>query len=280
MTFIVHGASGAQGAPVLHLLRSEGLTAVAARQHTPRGDDQGEVVADLGSAESLIDAYTSTQGVFVHLPLASEEDRATYAENIVRALRATLPGMVVISTSGEALDEVPDDAALARLIRGVRALALRSAVVAPRIYLENLLLPGVLTAVKEHGRLPYPLPAQTPVSWSSHADVARVVVHLLTGRFTSPEVHVGHLPGLRGDDLARGFSEWVGRHVHYEAITPEEFQRLLTPDFGEVTASGIAEGYRDMARVPEVLISERRSAQHQFGIEPATVAAWLSTHAS
>ena len=66
------------------------------------------------------------------------------------------------------------------LIDGVTGSGVPTAVVAPRLYLENLLLPVVLAPTREEGVLRYPLPTSFPVSWSSHLDVAEVVARLLT----------------------------------------------------------------------------------------------------
>ena len=187
MADIIHGATGAQGSPVLSALTSAGRTAVAAVRH-PEAVPAGVVArqVDLASADSLAAAYEGADGVFVHLPMGAPEAAAAQARAVVEAVTRARPGRVVISTSGQIVDQpgsplqAPADSPIMTLIDGVTGSGVPTAVVAPRLYLENLLLPVVLGPVREEGVLRYPLPASFPVSWSSHLDVAEVVARLLT----------------------------------------------------------------------------------------------------
>ena len=73
MVDIIHGATGAQGSPVLSALTSAGRTAIAAVRHpetVPAGIAARQV--DLASADSLASAYEGAEGVFVHLPRSEE----------------------------------------------------------------------------------------------------------------------------------------------------------------------------------------------------------------
>ena len=146
--------------------------------------------------------------------------------------------------------------------------------VAPRLYLENLLLPVVLTPVCEEGVLRYPLPASFPVSWSSHLDVADVVARLLTDASITGTVAVGHLPGLTGPDLAAAFSSHLGREVRFESITPEAFGELITPLFGPAAAP-VIELYRALNTRDGNTIAEDGSAQELLGLRPRPIEQWL-----
>ena len=147
--------------------------------------------------------------------------------------------------------------------------------VAPRLYLENLLLPVVLTPVREEGVLRYPLPASFPVSWSSHLDVAEVVARLLTDASpTTGTVGVGHLPGLTGPDLAAAFSNHLGREVRFEGITPEAFGELITPLFGPAAAP-VVELYQVLNTQDGSTIAEDGSAQELLGLRPRSIEQWL-----
>ena len=182
MVDIIHGATGAQGSPVLSALTSAGCTAIAAVRHpetVPAGIAARQV--DLTSADSLASAYEGADGVFIHLPMGAPEAAAAQARAVVEAVTRARPGRVVISTSGQIVDQpgsplqAPADSPVMTLIDGVTGSGVPTAVVAPRLYLENLLLPVVLDPACQEGVLRYPLPASFPVSWSSHLDVAPVV---------------------------------------------------------------------------------------------------------
>ncbi len=280
--YIVHGATGAQGSPVLSALQAAGRRAVAAvRDISAVPDGVDAVAVDLADADSLTAAYTGAEGVFLHLPMDAPERVAVYADAAVAALAAARPARVVISTSGEVVDapgtpfQSADDSPIVTLIRGAEEAGIPTAVVATRLYLENLLLPVVAEPTREEGVLRYPLPESFPVSWSSHLDVADVVVRLLTGTEVTGTVAVGHLPALTGPDLAAGFAAHLGRAVRYEGIAPAEFGRLIAPLFGPEASAPVVELYEFLNTQPGNVIAEENSAQRLLGLTPRSVSAWL-----
>ena len=282
MVDIIHGATGAQGSPVLSALTAAGCTAIAAVRHpeaVPGGIAARQV--DLASADSLASAYEGADGVFVHLPMGAPEAAAVQARAVVEAVDRTRPGRVVISTSGQIVDQpgsplqAAADSPIMTLIDGVTGSGVPTAVVAPRLYLENLLLPVVLAPARQEGVLRYPLPASFPVSWSSHLDVAEVVARLLTDASpTTGTVGVGHLPGLTGPDLAAAFSSRLGREVRFEGITPEAFGKLITPLFGPAAAP-VVDLYRALNAQDGSTIAESSSAQELLGLRPRPIGQWL-----
>ena len=282
MADIVHGATGAQGSPILSALTSAGRTAIAAVRH-PEAVPDGIVArqVDLASVASLASAYKGADGVFVHLPMGAPEAAAAQARAVVEAVAQARPGRVVISTSGQIVDQpgsplqATADSPIMTLIDGVTGSGVPTAVVAPRLYLENLLLPVVLDPACQEGVLRYPLPASFPVSWSSHLDVADVVVRLLTDASpTTGTVGVGHRPGLTGPDLAAAFSSHLGREVRFEGITPEAFGELITPLFGPAAAP-VVELYRALNAQDGNTIAEDSSAQELLGLRPRPIEQWL-----
>ncbi|EQM88105.1 hypothetical protein L681_00950 [Stenotrophomonas maltophilia MF89] len=230
--------------------------------------------------DSLAAAYRGADGVFVHLPQTVEENRVNFARNIAKAVEIAKPGRVVISTSGLIVDEpdsplhAPANSAISLLIDGVQQTGVSTAVIAPRLYLENLLLPMVLGPVQAEGMLRYPLRADFPVSWSSHLDVAEVAERLLTDSLITGVVGVGQLPGLSGADLAEGFTRHLGREVVFESIQPEDFGKLVQPILGPATGAVIGL-YQALSTVPANTIIPISSAQQRLGITPCTVPQWL-----
>ena len=282
MADIIHGATGAQGSPVLSALTAAGHTAIAAVRHpetVPDGIAARQV--DLASADSLTSVYEGADSVFIHLPMGAPEAATAQARAVVEAVARTRPGRVVISTSGQIVDQpgsplqATADSPIMTLIDGVTGSGVPTAVVAPRLYLENLLLPVVLAPASQEGVLRYPLPASFPVSWSSHLDVAEVVARLLTDASpTTGTVGVGHLPGLTGPDLAAALSSRLGREVRFEGITPEAFGDLITPLFGPAAAP-VVELYRALNAQDGSTIAEGSSAQELLGLRPRPIEQWL-----
>lgn len=274
MNIIVHGATGAQGSPVLNTLKSAGHLPVAAVRDA--SGVAGEAVSvDFTSVESLTAAYAGADGVFIHLPLAAPGAQEDFARNVAGALEKTRPARVVFSTSGYPASTESPLTAHAILAAYLGASGLSYAVVEPRLYLENLLLPPVMNVVKKEGTLKYPLKSGYKASWSSHLDVADVVVRLLTESGITGNVSVGSLPALSGADLARGFSAYLGTEVRYESITPQEFGMATVPLFGEAGVLPVVEAYEHRQSQPGDVIAEPRSAQKLLGIAPRTVEEWL-----
>lgn len=271
MTYVIHGATGAQGAPVVSVLAAAGRPVVALTRNADTVVDGARVVAaGYSSVADLTQAYRDAEGVFVHLPVVSEEDRQAYARNIVAAVSEARPARVVVSTSGFA------DSAVATLVRGLTDSGVSHAVIAPELYLENLLLPPVLASVRETGALRYPLRADFAASWASHLDIADVAAALFERPDVTGEVAVGQYPAITGPELAEAFSTRLGRKVAYEASAPEEFRTSLAPLLGEGPAAGVAASYQAMASLPDRSIEPERSAQKLLGVTPRSTGQWLS----
>jgi uncharacterized protein YbjT (DUF2867 family) len=277
MTYVIHGATGAQGAPVVAVLAAAGKAVTALTRNADAVVDgaQRVVAAGYGSTAELTEAYRGADGVFVHLPVVSEEDRQTYARNIVAAVRAARPARVVFSTSGAPIDPETDGAAAA-LVSGLADIGVSHAVIAPTFYLENLLMPYVIDTVRKEGVLPYPIRADFPASWASHLDIADAVVALFDRPDVTGVVSVGQYPAITGPDLAEAFAAHFVRDVVFEQITPEQFRSSVAPLIGEGPAADVAGAYAAMSRLPDRSITPENSAQKLLGITPRTTHQWLT----
>lgn len=282
MTYVIHGATGAQGGPVLARLIRSGKHAVAAVRNTSAVKDVSAVAVDNASVDSLATAYQGAKGVFIHLPVVAEADRLQYAHNIAQAIARIKPKRVVISTSGWVVDEPssplqnPPESAISTLIREVQQTGVSLAIVAPRLFFENLLIPVVLDSVKSEGILRYPLQTDYPVSWSSHLDVAEVVERLLTDTSVTGIVGVGQAPGIIGQDLAESFANYLSMPVSFHSIKPEAFGEMIAPLFGEGAAAGVVAGYQAQAQASGNSIAVETSAQNLLGLTPRTLQQWLT----
>ncbi|WP_327587961.1 NmrA family NAD(P)-binding protein [Nonomuraea sp. NBC_00507] len=275
MTYVIHGATGAQGAPVVAALAAAGKSVTALTRNPDAVVDGARVVAaGYSSTEELTEAYRSADGVFVHLPVVSEEDRQTYARNIVAAVREARPARVVFSTSGYPIDPTGDDAVSA-LVRDLADSGASHAVIAAELYLENLLMPYVIDTVREQGALPYPIRADFPVSWASHLDIADVAVALFERPDVTGVVSVGQDPAITGPDLAEAFGAHFGKNVVFEQITTEQFRTSVAPLIGEGPAADVAGAYAAMSTLPDRSITPENSAQKLLGVTPRTTGQWL-----
>lgn len=272
MTYVIHGATGAQGGPVVAALVAAGESVGALTRSADAVVDGARVLpVDLSSVAELTEAYRGADGVFVHLPVVAPEEQLAYARNIVAAVSAARPARVVFSTSGE-----PGDAA-AVVMKGLADSAVPTAVIQPMYYLENLLLPFVADGIRERGVLPYPLRDGMRVSWVSHLDIADAAVSLFGRPDICGTVTIGQYPGVTGSDLAAAFGDRVGRPVVYEQITPDSFRESVAPLIGEGPAAGVAATYAAVLTAPAREIAPHHSVQSTLGITPRTTREWLDT---
>lgn len=280
MSFIIHGATGAQGGPLFNLLLSKGETVLAAVRDPAKCGGLPVIAVDNNSADSMATAYADADGVFFHLPQAPEEIRIKQAHNFLEAINKAKPKRVVLSTSGAVIDQpgslvqVSQNSAMGILSQGISDSNISYAIVAPRLYLENLLLPMVLNGVKNDGVLAYPIRADLAVSWSSHLDIAEIAERLLKSHEVTGIIGVGNLPGIKGAVLAEGFSARFQRPVQFEAQSPEDFRKLLEPMFGPAAAN-VAAFYQALAGLDANVIAEDTSAQKLLGMAPRSVEQWL-----
>ncbi|CAM5701234.1 SDR family oxidoreductase [Streptomyces canus] len=284
MTYVIHGATGAQGAPVVTALAAADKSVVALTRNAEATVAGARVVAaDYSSVENLTAVYRDAEGVFIHLPIVAEEDRRACARNVVAAVRAAQPDRVVFSTSGFVLDDPGNgyhdgtaESAVATLADGLAGSGVSHAVIEPRLFFENLLMPHVVGAVREQGVLRYPLPDGFRVSWASHLDIADVAAALFERQDVTGVVSVGQYPAITGQDLAEAFSARLGRDAVYEAITPDAFRASAAPLIGEGPAADVADSYKAMGALPDRSITPERSAQKLLGITPRTAIQWLT----
>lgn len=276
MTYVIHGATGAQGAPVVAALTAAAKPVTALTRNPDAVVEGARVLAaDHSSTEELTAAYRGAAGVFVHQPVVSEEDRRTQAHHIVAAVRAARPSRVIFSTSGAPIDADTGGAA-AILVAGLADAGVSHAVIAPTFYLENLLMPYVVDAVRERGVLPYPIRADFAASWASHLDIADVAVALFDRPDITGVVSVGQFPAITGPDLAEAFGARFGKDVAFEPITPEQFRGSVAPLIGEGPAVDVAAFYAAMSTLPGRSITVENSAQKLLGIQPRTTGQWLA----
>jgi uncharacterized protein YbjT (DUF2867 family) len=279
MPYIVHGATGAQDSPVVSALTAVGADVSAlTRDHELSIPGVETVVADLTSSDSLATAYGDADGVFVHLPAAPDEALRPLARNIVTALRAANPSRVVISTSGTPVSSAQgEDSALGSLIAGVAEAGISHAVIEPRLFFENLLMPPLVEAVRSEGVLRYPVREDMPISWASHLDIADAAAALLlTKTETTGIVGVGQLPGITGKDLATAYAAHLGRDVVFEAVVPADFGKNIASAVGEAAATSVVAAYQAMWEAPARVIDEVTSSQRKLGLTPRTTEQWLS----
>lgn len=284
--YAVFGASGAQGSAIAAALVGAGRAVRGiSRAGTSAADGVDAVAADLGDRDQVYAALDGVSHVSLTIPLCYDPTLVRrYAENVVAAAAERGVRGVVLN-SNTRIPAGPTDAAAFETRRIAEEVVLGGEVPAvvlrPAIYLENLLAPGVVDAVKNAGVLAYPLPAVTPVSWISHADLGQAVAAVLTSHEVSEDL-VGQIldiggPDLTGTELAEAVGAAAGRPLSFVPLDPALFEKGLAEFLGADAAAGVAGLYHWVGRDPETAVmSGGADGLKKLGVTPTSAADWAA----
>ncbi|MCL2586172.1 MAG: NAD(P)H-binding protein [Streptosporangiales bacterium] len=279
MTFLVVGATGNVGGPLVSRLLEQGhpvraLVRDAARARKVLPDGAEIAVGDLNDEESLAAAARGTDGVF----FMQVEPLPAQAESMVRAARAAgVRRIAVLSSVGTVLDPPPViGAGIAARDRVFRASGLDVTYLRPNLLMSNAL--WWAPSVRAEGRV-YDAsdPGKTvPVD---PADVARIAALALT-----TDGHAGHgyilngAEALTAREQVRILSEVLERPVKFVPITPEEFARRSVE---EGTPAETADALRDLYELFRAgragVVAE--DFTNLTGAVPRTFRQWCEQHA-
>jgi len=242
---LVTGATGNIGGEVVRLLREAGVRFRAlardpAKADALRAKGVEVAIADLRRPETLPAAFEGVEKVFLVAPLAA--DQVEMRRNAIRAAKAAGVRHVVMSTGLGA-----DPASPLRLARmhGENQKDLQESGMAwtflqPTFFMQNLLMSAA--EIRDHGTFHLPLDGGR-VSWIDARDIAAVGVRaLVDGSFENRALPLTGPEALGGEEMARIFTEVLGREVRDLASSLEDAKRaMLAAGMPEELAAGLAE---------------------------------------
>jgi uncharacterized protein YbjT (DUF2867 family) len=269
---LVYGAGGVQGGAVARRLLEEGYTVhtvVRSSDKAAKLEEQGitAFVGDLSDAGSLYSAHEGVSKVFLLLPVDYDLERnRRFIRNTVDAAKEAKVKLLVFNTSGFNPDEATGVTAYdikRELIAYVKESGIPSIILKPTFYMENFLVPGVMS----NQTLAYPVPADSAIAWICMEDAAAYSVYALN----HPELTGQTLPivgpeALTGNQLAEQFSAALNREIQFFSLPVEAFEEALSPILGKETAAGLADSYKwvglntHLLPKPNQVIDELRSA--------------------
>lgn len=149
-------------------------------------------IGDLADAAAVRAAFEGVTHASVLLPMVYEAPVVeSYVRNIAAAAAEAGVRRLVFNT-GNRIPSGPTSVKAFETRRAAEAVLAASGVptvvLRPPVYLDNLCAPWVAGPLVHEGVLGYPLPANVPVSWLSHDDLATATVAALTtpDLFTPP----------------------------------------------------------------------------------------------
>ena len=211
MTIAVHGATGAQGAPVAALLTAAG--------HDVRPVSRASG-ADLLDRASLEAAYAGADAVVLQLPLVYDARALTMGHNAARAAEAAGVRHLVLNTGGPFGHEPIGVPYVDARHRAASADVPLVTLLQPTTYLENLSAP-VVDGARRRRRLPAPGRGGRAVGRDRGRRAAAAAARA-RGADRRP-LRPARARRSTGTQLAAALAEALERPVRYEAITPAAF---------------------------------------------------------
>lgn len=257
LTVAVHGATGAQGRPVIDTLLAVGHT-VRALARNPEGrvpDGAEPVSVSLDSVDELTEAYRGADAAIVVLPGGAEDSVAVaQAQNILDALAAAGVPRAVFNASGGVWNEPPGLAFLDA--RSVLASGLADAVatattIGPAtFYLENYSEPWVVAEIHKSGRLMQMFPPEAAAVPVSMIDIAIEMERILQDDAPPARVIV-HGPGpVTGLDVIDAIRAHTRLDVEWATVDPDEYLGALADGLSPSYAENLRRLYGGGANMP------------------------------
>lgn len=258
LTAVVHGATGAQGRPVVDELLAAG--------HTVRGVHRGgdpsrlpagtlSVTADLLDADALTAAYAGADVVVVVLPGGAAPDVAVdQAHTILKALRNAQVPRAVFNPGGAVWQQppgIPFLDARTRLAVSLPDAVPTATVIGPATALmENFSEGWIVERLLATGELVSTAPADAAMTPVAMADIATVITALLNEPRVPARVVVHGPEQVTGTGVAAAVAAHLGRPVTWTVVPSAEYLAGVAAGLGDQYAANIAALYGAGADVP------------------------------
>lgn len=258
-TVAVHGATGAQGRPVVEKLLAAGYAVRAiSRSGRTEGIDDSVIgiSSDLLDVTTLANAYAGVAAVIIVLPGGATDDTATkHAETILEALkRAQVPRAIFNSSGGlwDAPTGVPMIDARTLLAQNLSTAVPHSTVIAPAGIFFDVFSEGwVVERLARDNALVGPAPAEAPMRPLAMADLAAVMMNLLQGELSwAPLVVVAGPEEVTGAAIAAAIAAHRGKPTDYLQISPADHMQSVADGLSAQYAKNIGALYGPDANVP------------------------------
>ncbi|MEM8976547.1 MAG: NAD(P)H-binding protein [Pseudomonadota bacterium] len=255
----VHGATGAQGRPVVHALLLAGYAVQAISRSGSTDGFEGSVTgfsADLLNVTQLASTYAGVAAVIIVLPGGATDDTAQrHSETILKALkRAQVPRAIFNSSGGlwDAPTGVPMIDARSLLAQNLSTTVRHSTVIAPAGIFFDVFSEGwVMERLMRDNVLVGPAPAEASMRPVAMADLAAVMVDLLRGAQSwPPHIVVSGPEDVTGTAFATAIAAQRGKPTDYLQISPAEHMQAVADGLSQQYAKNIGALYGPGANVP------------------------------
>ncbi|WP_010522797.1 SDR family oxidoreductase [Aquimarina agarivorans] len=282
----VTGATGFQGMSIAKSLINAGDKVITlsrsldSKNQTFEGIDvitgSLENEADVSKAMKNANKAVFTCPLVFDLALAKK-----YVENFIKAAEENHIELVVYNSSFDLPEEETGLISLdiKVLISDLfKKSALKVINLVPDIYLDNASAPWSVPVIVTNKIFPYPVESGKKLPWISHSDL---------GNFTASAINKPELAGktlsiggnlVSGQEIADAISEQLGEQISFVSITPDAFQKELTPAFGELAGKEISNLYRYIETNSNKIVNKNfKETQQLLGHTNQSLSDWAKS---
>ena len=237
---LVFGATGQQGGAVIKALLSDGHEVVGLTRNLE--SDKAKALETLGvslvqgnihQADQLVDIMKTVDTVFA---LTTPYEEGTEREKqqgltLAEAAKTANVGHLIFSSVSDANTDtgIPHFESKYAVEQKIAALEIPHTILAPVYFMENLLSPWTIDAIKT-GKISQALPGGVLLQQISVNDIAQFVAEVVNGRekYFSQRINIAG-DELTGQEVAEKLTTITGKKFTYEGFSPD-FLKESMPD--------------------------------------------------
>lgn len=278
----VSGATGFQGRPTAVGLVEKGYKVVTLTQQENNDNTIESVVGGFENIETLNTALKGVDVAIFTLPLVFDVEKTnTMTQNFIEAAKAQKVNLIIFNSSFDLPTEKPNLLALDLKVEVKKLLdnsGLNVITLMPDVYIDNLSAPWSIPLVVEQGILPYPVKNGQKIPWISHTDLAKFVISAVEKPELAGQTLAigGNL--FTGEEIATAISNKIGKPVQFIGLTPDDFQKNITPNFGELAGREISNLYRYLEQnIDRITNKNFAETQEKLDVTPQSLNEWIDS---
>ena len=280
----VSGATGAQGGAIATQFISQGdeVVSLSLKNEQPSVSGLKLLKGGFQDVNALEHALENVDAAVYTFPLIFDIELAKkYTTNFIKSAEKQNVPLVVFNAGFDLLKQKSGLLALdlkAEIKQLFDNSDLNVITLIPDIYIDNLAAPWSIPVIFNQGILPYPISSGEKVPWISHVDLAKFVVSAakqteLIGR----ELPIGGNL-YSGEEIAQAISSHINKPVQFVAVAPDDFEKQLAPNFGDLAAKEISNLYRYVADNKTALAKKSfKTTQEILSTQPQTIEDWVKS---
>ncbi len=286
---LVYGGTGSQARPtVKHLLQNRHQPIVLTRNPGSATDLAAKgaklIAGDINDPDVLIPVHQNMDAVAFLVPafIGSSDEAVTLGKNAIDAAANSGVKRFIWNASGPIPDDINSDDPKRVIFNYLEKSSLDWAVFEPTTYMENWLGPWTEPSVKNKNELTYPVLDHIRIGWLASEDVGKLVVAATEQQDISRQrFEISGIEAPVGPELAKIYSQVLGRDIRYRAMTPEEMGAIIDQVYGVGSGDRIAELYRQEQADPnpEPKYHDMTEVLETFPVQMTNIEAWVRKHA-